>query len=105
MLINSTLYVNNITINFILSIVICFHLYLQVAPAGLHPQQGLFFFILTTIFFYYIIDQQKRGDIPVKIVFDDVTINNIRYKNADENGTQEIFDGDIMVLLYMDFLN
>src|ERR1700747_2467223 len=36
-------------------------------------------------FFYYIVDQRHRGDIPVKVPFDDVTINGTRYRNADEN--------------------
>jgi hypothetical protein len=44
--------------------------------------------------FYYVVDQRAKGDIPVKIMFNHVRINDRVYTNADEYGVEEMFDGD-----------
>lgn len=47
-------------------------------------------------YFYYIVDQKNRGDIGVKVVFENITVNGRSTRNADENGIDEIQNGDII---------
>ena len=51
------------------------------------------------------IDQRQKGDIPVKIMFNNVIVNGRVYHNADEYGIDELFDGDIVqgIRIYPEF--